>query len=81
MNRRFRIFLIIRLRLGILSTPSANFSSPQAIFPVQAEEIKARQSLEFLNQDLLRHHGHSNVAHRAFKDLKPYIKSGSPTEM
>ena len=48
---------------------------------MQLEENRARQPMELLNQDLLRHNGQSSLAQTALTDLKPYLNSASSTEL
>ncbi len=65
----------------IIPNPSANFSSPQPLFPTPFERRTVRQPLELLDNDVVKNQGKSALAHRALKDLKPYLDLSAVTEL
>lgn len=67
--------------LDIIPIPNANLPDSQPLFPNPQEQQTARQPLDYLNEELSRTQGQSNVVQRARDDLMSYLSQDNITDL
>ncbi|KAL2039924.1 hypothetical protein N7G274_007327 [Stereocaulon virgatum] len=71
---------IVPFGSDIIPIPNVNLPNSQPLFPTPQEQQTARQPLDYLNDELSRTQGQSNVAQRARDDLMSYLSQDNITD-